>query len=77
VLRDARGAGAPGPAARAASRGDPPHRQQAVRCVLLEERGPIPVSGARSAWNAVFNLGLTAQEKNDLIEYLKSLPSED
>jgi len=25
----------------------------------------------------VFNLGLTAQEKNDLVEYLKSLPGQD
>ena len=27
-------------------------------------------------YDAFFNLGLTAQEKNDLVEYLKSLPSE-
>jgi len=28
-------------------------------------------------YDTVFNLGLTAQEKNDLVEYLKSLPDED
>ena len=28
-------------------------------------------------YNTVFSLGLTAQEKNDVVEYLKSLPSEE
>jgi len=28
-------------------------------------------------YNSLFNLGLTAQEKNDVVEYLKSLPSEE
>jgi hypothetical protein len=28
-------------------------------------------------YDATFNLGLTAQEKNDVVEYLKSLPDED
>ena len=28
-------------------------------------------------YDTVFNLGLTAQEKNDVVEYLKSLPSEE
>src|SRR5262245_30986561 len=28
-------------------------------------------------YDSVFSLGLTAQEKNDLVEYLKSLPSEE
>jgi CxxC motif-containing protein (DUF1111 family) len=28
-------------------------------------------------YDSVFNLGLEAQEKSDLVEYLKSLPSED
>jgi hypothetical protein len=28
-------------------------------------------------YDSFFNLGLTPQEKNDLVEYLKSLPGED
>ena len=28
-------------------------------------------------YNVLFNLGLTDQEKRDVVEYLKSLPSED
>jgi hypothetical protein len=28
-------------------------------------------------YDTVFSLGLTAQEKNDVVEYLKSLPGED
>ena len=35
------------------------------------------LSAVLDHYDSVFNLGLNAQEKSDLVEYLKSLPSED